>query len=72
VDWALALDGKGFCSGFVKNPQPESDVLRLCFLNKGTSTFFDHTLDEAFTVASILAASASEFIKKHVKGKLNI
>lgn len=67
VDWTLAANNRGFCSGFVKEPKPKEDVLRFCFLDKDHATAIDLEVDEALTIASILASCSSDYIKKRLK-----
>ena len=70
VDWSWASNERGFCSGFVKKPKPKEDVLRCCFLDKDRATALDLTVSEALTMSSVLATSASDYIKKRLKKRL--
>ena len=64
IDWVLARNQRGFCICIVKQPEPEEDVLRVCFLDVNSAASLDVRLDEALTIAEILTMSVTSYIRK--------
>ena len=64
IQWALAENERGFCTGCVKNPSPKEDVLRFCLIDRKESKVFDLAIDEAFTIASVLITAGCDYLKK--------
>lgn len=62
--WSWAENNRGFCSGFVKKPNPKEDVLRFCLCDSKGNFVIDVALDEAFEIAAVLTTTACDYIKK--------
>ena len=71
-DWSLDSNNKGFCSGYVKNPRPKTDVLRFCTVHENHAEAIDLEVGEAYEIASILASTASSFLKDKLKKTKNL
>ena len=62
-NWSWAENNRGFCSGFVKKPSPDEDIIRFCLCDSEGSFVIDVALDEAFEIAAVITSTACDLIK---------
>lgn len=70
VSWMWSKNERGFCSGIIKDPKPKCDVLRFCLLDNKDSDYVDLRVAEALDMSAVLAAVASEYLRKVKKSPL--
>jgi len=65
VDWSIAKNKRGFCTGIVKKPNPSVDILCLCFIDKEKVKHLSITPIEASDISSLLSNLVAEWLAKH-------